>query len=856
VEKEKKVGMIIGIDLGTTYSAVAIPEQRSGEGFFSLREFPGYSVILDSRKRRITPSVVAEDDSGKIVVGLEAKGRAGMSPEPIMFAKRWMGEDKTFVLAKQGTLRPAEVSTHVLRYLKQLAESRLGVPVDEAVITVPAYFSARAKQMTQEAAEKAGLRVAQLAQEPVAAAIMYCANDKRDPLRVMTYDLGGGTFDIAILEKLDGTISSKSILAFDGDRFLGGYDFDKIVAQWILDQLIANGYDLHLDMTEPRDREIFAKLMVMAERVKIDLSSRDFAEIREQNTGIKDHRGEGVTVELDLTREQFEGMIERQVNYTIELCRRAMTEKANPAIDPGKLHEILMVGGSSRIPMIGRRLREEFGREPRLVEPDLCVALGAAVIAGACVSTKGCLRMGRIPAETDLTEIEISGQVVAEAGLDKVDGCGVTLRALDGSYRATRTVRGDGAFQFPRVGLAEGETTDFSLTVTTTAGTEAGAQRFSVRQTAAPSGAGLIEIAPNVLSKPIGVMWLEGLEVIAPERTPLPFETTIKAVTSDASGRIRASIVEGNTPLGEIVMTGLPPSLGVGSEVKVTVNIANDFKIHVRAWITSLAREGKAVIDIPARPMKSVKELRGEFNALQARAQDALNAAGPNKLFGDAKASRLEDRQADCRRMLDEGGNADVAKIQDCMDEIDGLIRDIGQGWKPEPPKAVFDHAVTGAHDLHARAKKAQPEIERDGYDKQIEAIRAEGGKAYTAQNPAAWKESYEKLVGVCDKLAAMAEKGKGGGTEQPKQDPVVLMMQLSKELEALEKSAKASGKYVKFQDDFIDLAAKLKAIDTKSPDAMSEIRDWYFTGFQRLKVALEKPDADGTLTRGAVSVK
>jgi molecular chaperone DnaK (HSP70) len=844
------VGLIIGIDLGTTYSAVAIPEQRAGEGFFTLREFPGYSVILDSRKRRITPSVVAEDDAGNIVVGHAAKARAGLSPEPIMFAKRWMGEDKTFTLAKQGVLRPADVGAHVLRYLKQMAESRLCQPVEEAVITVPAYFSAKAKQMTMEAAEKAGLRVAQLAQEPVAAAIMYCANDKRDPLRVMTFDLGGGTFDIAILEKKDGTISSNSILAFDGDRFLGGYDFDKILAQWMLDQLIGNGYDLHLDMTDTRDREIFAKLMVVAEQTKIALSDKTDVEIRNQSTGICDHRGDDVTIELDVSRDQFESMIERQVSYALELCRRALAEKASPAIDPAQLTEILMVGGSSRIPMIARRLREEFGREPKLVEPDLCVALGAAVIAGSCVGTDGCLRMGRIPSETDLTSIEISGQVVPTKEIPSVEGCGVALRALDGSYRANRTVRADGAFVFSNIALAEGEKTDFSLSVTSPAGVEVGAKRFSVRQTATPADGGLVEIAANQLSKPIGILWSEGLQVIAPERTPLPYETTVKAATTDTSGRICASVLEGGTPLGEIVMIGLPDSLPVGSEVKITVNIQNDYKIKVRAWVTALSREGTVVIEIPARPMKTVKELQREYEALSARAQDALNAAGSNVLFGDAKAQRLQDRLKDCAQMLRDK-NPDVAKIQGCLDEVEDLIRDIGRGWRPEPPKAVFDQAVSEAHDLHAKAKKAKPEIAKDGYDQQIEAIRSEAGKAYAAQNPAAWKESYDKMIQVCDRLSALAEKGQkaGGDAPPPKQDPVVLLIQLANELAALEKTARNQKRYQKFEGDFKDLGEKLRRIDPKSPDAMSEIRDWYFTGFQKLKAAVEKAEEDGILS-------
>ena len=307
------MGRIVGIDLGTTYSAVAIPEERSGDGFLVVPGCPGCSVILDRFKRRITPSVVAEDDTGKVVVGYVAKGRAGLSPEPIMFAKRWMGEDKSFPLARQGALRPEDASYYILRYLKELAEERLGESVEEAVIAVPAYFSLLAKQKTEEAGQRAGLRMAQVVQEPVAAAMMYAHGDRRDPLRLLTYDLGGGTFDVAILEKRDGMISSDSIRAFDGHRFLGGYNFDKALAHWILDELKARNYDLVLDVDDPADRATMAKLMVYAERVKIALSQVEVYELVDTACDIVDHAGNPVAIQLEIARERFEEMIRPEV---------------------------------------------------------------------------------------------------------------------------------------------------------------------------------------------------------------------------------------------------------------------------------------------------------------------------------------------------------------------------------------------------------------------------------------------------------------------------------------------------------------------------------------------------------------
>lgn len=183
--------------------------------------------------------------------------------------------------------------------------------------------------------------MSQIAQEPVAAALMYCAGDTRDPLRILTYDLGGGTFDVAILEKRDGIISTDSIRAFDGDRFLGGYDFDKKLALWLMQQLVDRGYQLQLNLETPADKVIFAKLMVYAEQAKVALSKFEHHQILEPTTGITDRAGNPVSVELDITRAQFEGMIAKDIDDTINLCQRAMNEKARPPIPIDKIDEIV-----------------------------------------------------------------------------------------------------------------------------------------------------------------------------------------------------------------------------------------------------------------------------------------------------------------------------------------------------------------------------------------------------------------------------------------------------------------------------------------------------------------------------------
>ncbi len=843
------MGRIVGIDLGTTYSAVAIPEERSGKGFLTVPQCPGCSMILDRLKRRTIPSVVAEDDKGQIVVGHSAKGRAGLTPEPIMFAKRYMGEDKTFQLDRQGALQPEDVSAHILRHIKELAEEQLGEQVDEAVITVPAYFKLRAKQLTEEAGKKAGLKVRLIAQEPVAAAVMYCAKDTRDPLRIMTYDLGGGTFDVAILEKRDGTISSSSILAFDGDRMLGGYNFDRTLAHWLIDQLNEQGYRL-----DPDDAVTFAKLMVYAERAKLALSRDESYTFQEPNTGITDADGNDVVIELGITREEFEAMIGSQVDYTLAICERALTEKPGRPIGRDEIDEIIMVGGSSFIPLVQRRLEERFGRRPQLVEPNLCVALGAAILAGMGGASLPYLNLDNVPAQTDLHAIAVTGSVVVGDDLGEVEGCTVRLKAQDGSINTTRKTGPDGAFVFDNVSLAPDDETAFLLTVVGPVGKHVAEHRFSVTQTQDPTAitGGLTELGgppTQVLAKPIYVLMKDGPNEIAPERSGLPFEVVVPAQRGDASHVIRVPIMEGNNPLGELVVPDVPDTLAVGSDVEIKVTIQENYRILARAYVPSLAREERVEIEIPPPPKKSTDELRREFEQLLVDKEDALSAAGRGALFADAKVAMLNERVEQCKRML-QLPQPDPFEIQDCLDEIRHIIRDLSAGWRPDPPKASFDQKSAEAETLLQEAIQAKPEVAKDGYDGRLGAIRSEADKAYADQNTAAWKESFKKIMKLCDELASL--KGSGGGGGAPP-DPKKLVVLLGRDLDALKKQAEDQGRYPQLKDQFREAADSLEAIDPNSSDALTQIRDWYITKLGALRETMGEgpPDAsDEGLTR------
>lgn len=371
---------IIGIDLGTTNSCVAVMEGNEPV------------VIPNSEGRRTTPSVVAFTDSGERKVGDPAKRQAITNPKRTVFSiKRFMGEtyDRVtkeiervpykVVRGDNNTPRveidgrqytPQEISAMILQKMKKTAEDYLGHEVTEAVITVPAYFSDSQRQATKEAGEIAGLKVRRIINEPTAAALAYGLDKKHKDLKVAVYDLGGGTFDISILELGDGVFEVKST---NGDTHLGGDDFDQEIINWLADEFQREeGVDLR------KDPMALQRLKEAAEKAKIELSSSSETEINLPYIMPVD----GVPKHLvkKLTRAKFEQLIDHLVQRTVEPCRKALQDAGLKASD---IDEVILVGGSTRIPMVQKLVENLFGRTPsKGVNPDEVVAVGAAIQGG------------------------------------------------------------------------------------------------------------------------------------------------------------------------------------------------------------------------------------------------------------------------------------------------------------------------------------------------------------------------------------------------------------------------------------------------------------------------------------------
>lgn len=374
---DKNTKQVIGIDLGTTFSVVSVME--NGEP----------KVIINEEGHRTTPSVVAFTKGGEILVGQVAKRQAITNPENTVFSiKRFMGrrfsevrdEKVPYTISADGSgnarveaqgkqYTPQEISAFILQKLKKSAENYLGRKVTDAVITVPAYFNDSQRQATKDAGKIAGLNVLRIVNEPTASALAYGLEKKKNE-KIAVYDFGGGTFDISILEVGDNVVE---VLSTNGDTHLGGDDVDARIMEWLVDEFKK---DQGIDLS--RDNMAIQRLKDAAEKVKIELSSTMEAEIN--LPFITADQAGPKHLNIKLGRAKLEQMCEDLFQRTMEPCRKALADARLNAKD---VDEVILVGGSTRIPKIQSLVRELFGREPHKgVNPDEVVSLGAAVQAG------------------------------------------------------------------------------------------------------------------------------------------------------------------------------------------------------------------------------------------------------------------------------------------------------------------------------------------------------------------------------------------------------------------------------------------------------------------------------------------
>ena len=350
--------IIAGIDLGTTNSAIAYVKD-------------GVPQVIAIDGEPTMPSCVGIDPSGKLIVGKAARNMLVAAPEStVLSIKRLMGQDTRVTLADR-SFTPEELSSFVLRHLKEEAEKAIGQPINKAVITVPAFFDENQRKATQNAGALAGLEVVRIINEPTAAALAYDAGHSEDE-RLLVYDLGGGTFDVSVVVSEGGVVEVK---ASHGDTHLGGDDFDQLLVQHIVDEF-HKAHNIFLN----EDLKTMRRLKLVLERAKCQLSDEPFVKIRE------DYIHGDLHLEIELRRADYEEMIEPYLKKTIDCIHQSLQDARTL---PGAISKVMLVGGSTRTPLVHQLIEEKLNIVPRWeVNPDLIVAMGAAIAAASMAGEK------------------------------------------------------------------------------------------------------------------------------------------------------------------------------------------------------------------------------------------------------------------------------------------------------------------------------------------------------------------------------------------------------------------------------------------------------------------------------------
>ncbi|GAB2988346.1 hypothetical protein GCM10023080_062360 [Streptomyces pseudoechinosporeus] len=740
------MSLIVGIDLGTTNSCLALPadapvprkEQLIADG--RLRPVGDALLVVPPDGSPTVPSAVWVGPDGAVQVGLLAKHRARMQgAPPAMFFKRSMGTDQRFT-AGHAELTPLEASTEVLRHLKRTAEDVLGVPVERAVVTVPAFFETRSKNDTTKAGAAAGLEVVETLIEPVAAALAHAGEHLGDdPRTFLVYDLGGGTFDTSVVtwDPEEGFEHR----AFGGDRYLGGYDFDRAIVHWMDGRLPA--YDLKFDPDRPADARSYAALLFLAEECKQELSRMPVTEIVSQHG--EDRTGTPMNLHLPMLRTEFEELIRPSLEATVGHCERTLRQAgitadadADGTNNTADIDEIVMVGGSSRIPLVARLLEERFGRTPVLLHPDLAIAAGAALKAAAAAQRGVHLELDRPEAIGGFADI--AGRVLAGGAIPEPLGTPVLLVSDDGVHRAEELAGADGSFVFPDVPLQEGRENGFTVRVMRD-GREAEARHVTVAA-GAPAAA---PVSGDVLAHDFSVQLATGLHRIVASGVRLPHRTGFRLQTASQGRRLSIQLYEGLMPIGAVEIDDVPAGLPVGTDVEVGVTFEAGWTIAAEVAIPEIGARATASIDIPLRTIPAWDELR------QAH-RDAKGAWA--ELYGELPPAEADEAATAVNRLLAEtdglfAEGQDRAKAHYKLMETETLLQGMAEQrqWAQtlHPPLHEFEAQLADSRSLAEELARVDP-ARSARYGTELTELEAAGRAAYADLNRYDWHQACTRL--------------------------------------------------------------------------------------------------------------
>lgn len=752
----------IGIDLGTTNSAAAMMSLQDDQILISA----------DENQEETYPSVLAWDDATQTFsTGWEAFRRRHLPPEPITSIKRRMGKRIEVELGPE-TFSPEEVSARILEDLTQKASEFFEgasevekLDTSACVITVPAYFDANQIEATRRAGELAGLDVLSLVQEPTAACMYYAWRHGIGDGTFLVYDLGGGTFDVSVIRSLHGEFQ---VLGIDGDNFLGGDDFDRRLAESFWNHLVENGANLgELDASEPEKAWRFSLLKRVARDVKEALSTSAQEYVARRDI-FEDFDGESLTLELEITQDAFEALILDLVDDTIKAATRALEKSLESAdVALADIEHVLLVGGSTRVPLVRRKVAEAFCGEvskaeaPLTDKPDTCVALGAAVQAanlGGIEIAKGDTSI-RLTTSlyTHEAEIRLSGFV--EGAPENCES--VALIGTDGQVHAVSRIQqvDDGErFSFDEVALDQVGTHTFDVELCDDDGDPLESFRVSlVRGTEddfKPTGSALSN--PTVLARPIYLETVrEGrthrTELLA-EGSTLPTTERFRFKTADKSGAVVLRLFQSRLPIRTIHLA-IPKDTAVGSAVDLDLSVDETMSIVARGEV--VGQKFWAQVEPP--PPAEVKNFE-DIEKLLARVDEVERQVWGREshYFRELTQGLVQGIQETARTDPDRL-QALVARLEDVLESYQVEDTSLTPAW------GRAEALLNAIKRVVYRDDGRRLGMSGDEWRERLVSLESRARSAYDEEDQDAWGRAFDQIQATWESLAQDEFRFKSG---------------------------------------------------------------------------------------------
>jgi molecular chaperone DnaK len=733
-------------------------------------------------------------DEQRPLVGHSAAVLKGQ-PAAVSSVKRYMGLERQFTVGSEA-LTPPAISSRILGHLRHVLARTLNdsrYMLDAAIITMPAYFNHNQIEATRQAGELAGFEVVELLHEPTAAAIYYSWAEGHGDATYLVYDLGGGTFDVSVIRK---RLGDYEVVSVSGDPFLGGDDFDRLLASHLL-----QGTQTPLDPNTPEGAANFARFIHVAEGIKIELSEREAV--------WRDVADFGVSGSVEIERSTFDRLIKDKVDRTIACCHEALKRAHDKAgLGLSDIDHVVLVGGSSRIPLVRETVRSAFCNpalpehvrhpEPLLHEPDLCVAYGAALRAATYGTSYPDLPGGL---ELHLTSPLSTGEQTRRQGDKETGRQGETTETGSGfislspclpvslSYTLTGVVRGPGAIDLYdggsvriralATGLVEEAFLDvkgafaqelyltpetdnaFQLTLCDALGEELVQVPACVRHRSAGRRLGLGVLPTQLITKPLQIEVLNRQrqrvkQVIAPVGATLPGTFTCSCHTLDQTGRIVVPIFEENRVIKEMVIDDVDPMLPLGSPVDVELNIDVKHNIQVRVVVRQAGRAETATIQAPPPPQRPA---RSEIEGVRKQIEELLpEFSGAYRTRVKAQLARLLQDLNEALRYDDEPKS--IQRMAELRDLLDQLQQNRGQVLDPPWPRfaQLVKHCLIQSATVADRTGRPREEMFEQIYTQERYAEQA-----YEEKNQTLYRESFENLSKFATYLDQMLHEERGG---------------------------------------------------------------------------------------------